>query len=87
MTFLSVNSLASLSPAVRHKSRQNVISGTKDSLEGPDVSLPALRGFRIPAEHVNKTQGQRLYDTINNRAAKAAGTNVAFRGFGLGFLS
>lgn len=45
--------------------------------------LPALKGFKIPAEHTNKTQGQGIYDRMNNRATKAIGTNVAFRGLAL----
>ena len=44
---------------------------------------PALRGLKISTERANKTQGQELYDRMNNRAAEAFGTNVAFRGLAL----
>lgn len=45
--------------------------------------LPALKGLKISTERANKTQGQELYDRMNNRAAEAFGTNVAFRGLAL----
>lgn len=45
--------------------------------------LPALYGLKISTERANKTQGQELYDRMNNRAAEAFGTNVAFKGLAL----
>lgn len=49
--------------------------------------LPALYGLKISTERANKTQGQELYDRMNNRTAQAFGTNVAFKRFSLGSLS
>lgn len=42
-----------------------------------------MKGFKIPTENANKTQGRGLYEWMNNRAAKAFETNVAFRGLAL----